>query len=122
MLYPNCSEKMLYPSCSEVCWRLNFNPSLDTKERIVNTLMGVDEFSEENSTSDTNTGTMETFLYYLKEAEKKGLNIDKIDLDMIENTGGNENFVYDMWELANRVMNNEISLSKAIEEEANWEG
>lgn len=110
----------LYPNCSEVTWRLDFGSGLDTKEQIVNALMDVKQFSEECSTQGTDSGALETFLYYLKDAKKKGMDISKIDLDIIDNSGGNENFVWDMWELAHEVMNKEISLNKAKEQEKNW--
>ena len=114
--------KELYPNCSEVTWRLDYGSALDTKEQIVNALLEVGQYSEEGCTSDTSSGALDTFLWYLKDAKKKGINISKIDLDIVDNSGGCENFVWDMWQLAHDVMNKEISLKKAHEEEENWSG
>ena len=111
---------MLYPNCSEVCWRLDYGSSLDTKEQIVNALMEVKQYSEEHQTSGTDSGTVETFVWLLEEAKKKGINIFKIDLDITDQSGGNENFVWDMFDLAKQVVNKDITLTIALEKEQNW--
>ena len=116
------TNEMLFPNCSEVTWRLDFGSTSDTKEQIVNALMEVDQYSDENCTSDTSVGALDSFLWYLKDAKKKGLDISKIDLDITDNSGGNENFVWNMWQLAHDVMNKEISLKKAHEREKYWSG
>jgi len=113
-------EIELYPNCSEVTWRLDYGDTLDEKEQIVNALMGISRYSEENSVTDTDSGLFGVFLLYLKDAEKKGLDMSKIHLDITENSGGNENYVYDMWELANKLMNKKITIEEAEKQEENW--
>jgi len=110
----------LYPNCSEVTWRLDFTRGLNKREKIVQSLMDTKHQSSEFQTSGTESGALDNFLYMLKEEKKQGIETTAISLDITDNSGGNEAFVEDMWRLANRVMNGEISDKRAHQIEDNW--
>lgn len=107
----------LHPNCSELTWKLNVPKNI--KEEILDKLDDIESFCSNTSTDTFPNGALTTAIRLLKEQKEKGNNIDDIEINIIENSGGggNEYFVRDCLKLAKAYVNGEVTREEAEEYE-----
>ena len=103
---------MLNPNCSECVWRLDI--PLSTKEKILKEL---DEEEEEEIEIHTDDGEKCLSEMISQLAVVKNENIDKVNLNIIENQASDyaREYVEQYFEIAKMYKNGEITLKKAKE-------
>ena len=106
-------EERLYPSCSEIVWRLDVPTT--TKEKIIEALENKEE--EHPSTymaGDFPNKFLDIMINYLKKEEKKGYNLNDIELKMVANDNGeNWGFIEEGFKLAKLCLNEKMDKKEA---------